>query len=90
MKLFILAMLLVSSGQTADHCIVSLCNVSSSSFVNEIIHFLFLLFSLFINILNYLVHYMDMKVIGLVHWKINLHNKLMLCFQENQSISMLL
>ena len=68
MKLLILAMLLVSSGQTADHYIVSLCNVSSSSFVNEIIHFLFLLFSLFINILNYLVHFMDMKVIGLVHW----------------------
>ena len=90
MKLLILAMLLVSSGQTADHYIVSLCNVSSSSFVNEIIHFLFLLFSLFINILNYLVHFMDMKVIGLVHWKINLHNKLMLCFQENQSFSMLL
>ena len=83
-------MLLVSSCQTAEHCIVSLCNVNSSSFVNEIMHFLFLLFSLFINILNYLVHFMDMKVIGLVHWKIKLHNKLMLCFQENQSISMLL
>ena len=54
--------------------------------MNEMIHFPFFLFSLFSNISNSLVHFTDMKRVGLVEYCfMKLNDKLMLGFQENQS-----